>query len=135
MECGVCLEDEILQKNIIFFRCSHNICKECYVKLLKRICPFCRKKIKILSDKQPKKNHKYYNERDDDEEEYYNYIYEDDFIIPRLRPDHQLYRRQKKEKKKQKLEKILNTFRQNRYFKLIPSIKKKKNKKLILFFI
>jgi hypothetical protein len=133
MDCGVCLEDKILQKDIIFFRCSHNICKECYVKLMKRLCPFCRKKIKIFSDKNSKQPKEYYNETDD--EDYYNYIYTDDFVIPRLRPDHQAYRRQKKEKKKQNLEKILNTFKQNRYFKLIPNIKNKKNKKLLLFFI
>ena len=102
---------------------------------MKRLCPFFRKKIKILSDKHPKQATEYYNETDD--EEYYNYIYTDEFVIPRLRSNHQAYRRQKKEKKKQKLEKILNTFKQNKYFKLIPNIKKKKYKKLlfIIYFI
>jgi len=132
MECGICLEDKILKKDIVFFRCSHNICKECCDKLLKRLCPFCRRKIRILSTIQDHIPNKYI---EDEEEEYYNYIYTDDFIVPRLRPDHQEYRRQKKESKKIKLQTFLNMNDNWINSKLIPSIKKKRNKKLILFLI
>ena len=132
MECGVCLEDEILKKDVVFFKCSHNICKGCYDQLLKRVCPFCRRKIRISSDKQPQ-------ERENDEDEYYNYIYADDFVIPRLRPDHQSHRRQKKEKKKLKLQTLLKSIQEsvcnNRYLRAIPSIKKKRSKKMRLFFM
>ena len=126
MECGVCLEDEIVKKDVVFFKCSHNICKECYGQLLKRLCPFCRRKIRISSEKQPQERPEYneikQNDEEDEDEHFYNYVYADDFVIPRLRPDHQAYRRQKKENKKRKLQTLLKSMQEN--IRLIPSIKK-----------
>jgi len=133
MDCGVCLEDEVLKKDVVFFRCSHNICKKCYDMLQKRICPFCRRKIRISSEKQTPECKEIKENDEEEEEEFYNYIYADDFVIPRIRADHQAYRRQKKENKKKKLEALIEDC--NRYFRGIPSLKKKRNKKMRLFFI
>ena len=125
MECGVCLEEEILKKDLVFFKCSHNICKECYEKLLKRLCPFCRRKIRISSEKQPQEQPE--NNEDENEAEIDDYVYMYDFIIPRLRFNHQEYRRQKKDRKRRKLETLLKNIQDcvsnNRYLKVIPSIK------------
>jgi hypothetical protein len=42
-ECCVCL-DEKIPYNI---PCKHNLCKECYDKLIQKICPLCRRPIPI----------------------------------------------------------------------------------------
>ena len=137
MDCGVCLEDEVLKKDVVFFRCSHNICKKCYDMLQKRVCPFCRRKIRISSEKQTPECKEIKENDEEEEEEFYNYIYADDFVIPRIRVDHQAYRRQKKENKRRKLETLLKNIQDcvsnNRYLRVIPTLKKKRNKKIRLF--
>jgi hypothetical protein len=39
MECGICFEVLIQNKQL---NCMHELCIECYYKLRKNTCPFCR---------------------------------------------------------------------------------------------
>lgn len=45
MDCRICMEDNILQKNILHLICGHILCISCYDKLVKNTCPYCRKLI------------------------------------------------------------------------------------------
>jgi len=134
MECDICFEDKILKEEMTFFKCKHYICKDCYNNLKKRICPFCRRKIKILSTKQviDKPEH-VIEENTDSEEDYFDY--EDYFVTPRGRRNRQEYKRRSKEKKNYKLQKILlnDNINNNKYLKLIPNFKRKMQKKIRLF--
>ena len=139
MECEICFEDKILNDDMTFFKCQHHICKICYNNLKKRLCPFCRRKIKILknkqiNDKQPEDN--LYIEEDNDvvdnEEEYFSYVH---FYNTRIRIKRE-YKRRSKEKSKIKLQKLLinETIKNNKYMKIIPNFKVKFQRKLKLFF-
>ncbi len=51
LRCPICLESESLSKeSCIMFNCSHYVCEECYPSLEGRLCPMCRKQIKVSSD-------------------------------------------------------------------------------------
>ena len=41
LECGVCLENRSID-SINFMPCIHFLCEDCYNKLYKNECPFCR---------------------------------------------------------------------------------------------
>ena len=48
--CPICLDNNILTKNMLWFNCNHGVCSSCITELLKpkpshHICPLCRKKI------------------------------------------------------------------------------------------
>jgi hypothetical protein len=136
MECDICFEDKILKDDMTFFKCKHHICKDCYNNLKKRICPFCRRKIKILSTKQviDKPEHVIEENTDfEDEEEYFDY--EDYFNVPRIRRNRQECKRRSKEKKNYKLQKMLlnDNINNNKYLKIIPNFKRKMQKKIRLF--
>lgn len=45
LECSICMDSKELEK-INFLPCIHFLCLECYEKLKKNECPFCRNKIK-----------------------------------------------------------------------------------------
>ena len=48
--CPICLDNNILTKNMLWFNCNHGVCYSCITELLKpkpshHKCPLCRKKI------------------------------------------------------------------------------------------
>ena len=48
--CPICLDNNILTKNMLWFNCNHGVCSSCITELLKpkpshHKCPLCRKKI------------------------------------------------------------------------------------------
>ena len=140
MDCDICFEDKILIDEIAFFKCTHHICKNCYNSLKKRLCPFCRKKIKILSLKQvdDKSQIRIFEESSPEDDYSYenNYYveYENDFIIPVIRKNRNELKRKSKEKKKNILTRILNENYNNNFLKIIPTLRKRKYKKLQLLF-
>jgi hypothetical protein len=51
--CPICLDNNILTKNMLWFNCNHGVCSSCITELLKpkpspHICPLCRKKIDVV---------------------------------------------------------------------------------------
>ena len=44
-ECEICFNDNLQDHSIVFLECTHSLCKSCYNRLLKDVCPFCRCKI------------------------------------------------------------------------------------------
>lgn len=47
MDCPICFQVDLDPHNIIWLECFHNLCKDCFKKLVKKVCPFCRSLIKI----------------------------------------------------------------------------------------
>ncbi len=45
MDCRICMEDKLEQKNILHLKCGHVLCLSCYDKLIKNTCPYCRELI------------------------------------------------------------------------------------------
>ena len=45
MDCRICMEDKIEQKNILHLKCGHELCLSCFDKLIKNTCPYCRETI------------------------------------------------------------------------------------------
>ena len=48
MDCRICMEDKIEQKNFLHLNCGHVLCVSCFDKLIKNTCPYCRE---IIEDK------------------------------------------------------------------------------------
>ena len=135
MDCYICFEDKILHDDMVFFKCSHSICKMCLCGLKKRLCPFCRRKIKILSLKQVEHVSTCVEDSiaidiDEPQEDVY---YQNDFCIPIIRKNRQEFKRKNKEKRKNKLESLIKDTFNNKFFKLIPTLRKRKQKKLLMF--
>ena len=42
MDCTICLDVNIHVAKIKSLDCGHTICIECYNKLVRNLCPFCR---------------------------------------------------------------------------------------------
>lgn len=106
MDCAICLEDNLLEKNMHYMECLHYVCSNCFEKLLTDTCPFCREKIYLI----PRCSHSidYENIENDDDFTLPNYRGEEDFIVPTRRLDRQEYRRKKKLRKRERLENMLN---------------------------
>jgi len=49
MNCTICLDENIQEVNMTMLECGHTICVECYNKLIRNLCPFCRH---IISNKK-----------------------------------------------------------------------------------
>jgi hypothetical protein len=49
IECGICF-DYVLEKDLQYLNCFHNLCFKCYQRLVSLTCPFCRSEINIHSD-------------------------------------------------------------------------------------
>ena len=52
-ECPICLDNNILTKNMLWFNCNHGMCSSCITEFLKPTpshhkCPLCREKINDL---------------------------------------------------------------------------------------
>ena len=69
-----------------------------------------------------------------DEDNYYDVEYENDFIIPVIRKNRNELKRKSKEKKKFILASILTENYNNNFLKIIPTLRKRKYKKLQLLF-
>ena len=39
-ECGICMNQYMLQLNVTWFPCNHCVCAKCYIKCT--LCPICR---------------------------------------------------------------------------------------------
>lgn len=127
MECGICLENDIIKKNIHVMECQHKICKICYQRLTKCLCPFCRRVIKPSKKKTtkpiPVQNRGSISDR------YEHFIFGDDFVVPIIRQDRSSYRRKKLKSKQNKLKEALRDENStiSEYF---PNCHKRMNKKL-----
>ena len=104
MDCHVCLEDRIDEKNIHYMECLHYICNDCFGKLLSSSCPFCRQNITLFKNNKDEFIDDYcdsfYNENE--------IFFENDFIIPTIRKDKRKNKRKKCLNKKLQLENIIN---------------------------
>lgn len=107
MECGICLEENIKFSDIQYLECCHNLCKTCFLQLRKKQCPFCRRVFTSKIKPRKKKKFSLSSQPLFFEEQYDNIIYEDDFIIPTIRPDRAIYRRNKQKQRKKQLMLIL----------------------------
>ena len=85
MDCTICLDDKIHVDNIKHLDCGHQLCKDCYYKLVRNLCPFCRCIISNKSDGS-------YNINYDDmvTDEFINNIYESDYQIDNILPQSDL---------------------------------------------
>jgi hypothetical protein len=51
LRCPICLEEEGLKvESCIMFTCSHYVCEDCYPGVEGKLCPLCRKQIKVASE-------------------------------------------------------------------------------------
>jgi hypothetical protein len=108
-ECGICMENKTLEC-INFLPCIHFLCSNCYDKLIKNECPYCRNKIEDREE----------DSYDEEENEYHDVEFE--MLV--LEEDRHRTRRRKKRFKKQekKIMKLMNnntevfvTINRNRY--------------------
>ena len=85
MDCTICLDENIHATKIKNLECGHTICIECYNKLVRNLCPFCRH---IISHKVDGS----YNINYDDmiTDEFINNIYESDNQIDNVLPQSEL---------------------------------------------
>ena len=116
MNCGICLEDDIIEKNIHYMECLHYTCFDCFVQFINNSCPFCRQEIQLYTSS------KIVNEESED------IVFENDFIIPIIRKDRHDKKRKKIQKRKQTLNKLIESQKNINYY--IPNIKSRFNKKL-----
>ena len=85
-ECGICMDNKTIEC-VNFLPCIHFICIDCYDKLIKNECPFCRNVIEINEDS--------YDERENE--------YDDvEFEMLVLEEDRRVKRKNKKSKKHEK---------------------------------
>jgi hypothetical protein len=49
IECGICF-DYVLEKDLQYLNCFHNLCFKCFQRLVSLTCPFCRAEINLRSD-------------------------------------------------------------------------------------
>lgn len=127
MDCTICLEEKIYESNIKNLDCGHYLCNECYYKLVRNLCPFCRCEI---SDKIDGSYNLSYDDMvtDDLVDNIYETEYQIDNILPQsdLINNYDLYstyytnnmqesiRYNKKKCNKNKNRKYTNSFRSNK---------------------
>lgn len=87
MNCNICFEDNINDKDIHYMECFHYLCDKCFLLLTNNSCPFCRSEITLCNKKYDSDN-------------------EEEFCF--FRKNRQEYLRNKKEKKKQRLQRLLD---------------------------
>ena len=85
MDCTICLDENIHQENITNLECGHTICINCYNKLVRNLCPFCRNIISCKVDGSYNIN--YDNLITDD---FINNIYESDNQIDNILPQSEI---------------------------------------------
>ena len=85
MDCTICLDGNIHDKKMINLVCGHKLCINCYNKLIRNLCPFCRNVIPCKEDRNYNIN--YDNLITDD---FINNIYESDNQIDNILPQSEL---------------------------------------------
>jgi len=40
--CIICYEEDLINTVRKYFKCAHIVCKQCFLKYMKRECPICR---------------------------------------------------------------------------------------------
>lgn len=50
MNCTICMNENILHDDMVWLKCTHNLCSQCYDKLIQNACPYCRT---IIDDSKP----------------------------------------------------------------------------------
>ena len=60
MDCQICFESG---KEPVFLDCKHSLCGKCFIKLERKICPFCRTDIGTHIKPLPKKKIIYIEEK------------------------------------------------------------------------
>ena len=85
MDCTICLDEKIHSENIKHLDCGHQICKDCYYKLVRNLCPFCRCIIVNKVDGS-------YNINYDDmiSDDFINNIYDSEYQIDNILPQSNL---------------------------------------------
>ena len=75
MDCTICLEDNLNNEKMEYLNCGHSICNDCYIRLIKNLCPFCRS---IFSGK----DNKFFNNILNNDYESIEVIEEIDNLLP-----------------------------------------------------
>ena len=127
MDCTICLDEKIHSENIKHLDCGHQICKDCYYKLVRNLCPFCRCIIVNKVDGS-------YNINYDDmiSDDFINNIYDSEYQIDNILPQsnlnnnydlystyytnesHESIIHNKRKSKKKKNNRMSNSFRCNK---------------------
>ena len=95
MDCTICMNVFLHKKNIVELNCGHKLCSFCFDKLIRNLCPYCRRIIDNKIDHSYNivnefnyQDHHYneinnnYNETDNYlDHEYYNY-HESENVLP-----------------------------------------------------
>ena len=42
MNCSICMNEDISHENMVWLKCTHKLCSQCYDKLIQNTCPYCR---------------------------------------------------------------------------------------------
>lgn len=105
MDCSICLEDSILERDMHYMECLHSICFECFRKLLTDTCPLCRETINVLHASSIG-----FANEGDTQGENFSYVFEDDFIIPTVRKNRHEHKRQRLEIRKKRLMEMLGSY-------------------------
>lgn len=42
MNCTICMNEDISHDNMVWLKCTHNLCSQCYDNLIQNACPYCR---------------------------------------------------------------------------------------------
>jgi hypothetical protein len=108
-DCCICLEENILEKNLHYLECLHYTCFNCFTKLISDSCPLCRQPIYILQKPIAAFRDHQNSDSDESEESYFSQQYDDDFVIPRIRRNRHKYKRNKIIRKRE----VLNNLIQN----------------------
>jgi len=127
IECGICF-DYVLEKDLQYLNCFHNLCFKCYQRLVSLTCPFCR--AEINTDRYLLRSFDYINFTYDIDSTS-NIIFENDFIISGTsRKNRHENKRKRINKKKENLNSIVNEITLSRTASvLIPNSKIRSSRK------
>jgi len=127
IECGICF-DYVLEKDLQYLNCFHNLCFKCYQRLVSLTCPFCR--AEINTDDNLLRSFDYINFTYDIDSTS-NIIFENDFIISGTsRKNRHENKRKRINKKKENLNSIVNEITLSRTASvLIPNSKIRSSRK------
>jgi hypothetical protein len=121
MNCAICLEDDILEKDIHYMECLHHVCFNCFKQFLNNKCPFCRELIHLS-----KKSYQTEDLNDDtNDDTIYDTIYEN--ILPIIRINRNEIKRKKYNKRRKELIKFE---KEQSNINILPNIKHRYNRKI-----
>ena len=115
MDCSICMESKISDDNMVWLRCNHSLCSDCYSKLMQNSCPFCRTSIEEeKEEKDQNQDMEYIIELNLN----YNYYNNSSFIIQEFNYKYNNYNIKKNFVKKKKKHRKNKGFlsNKNRYF-------------------